>query len=272
MTYKTELKSELPSNSQILNQTDLFEKDILQEAYLTLPRFFIEHLLDSQRVVLIANNPAISTEILDSTLQQDDILVLFNHFIQADYFTSSPLAQPLLKLLFFRQIGDSLLHFGLPPRRNNLPAIEQMLKDGKVGFLFGNEGYHFPTVEDDPNPDDDPIDDSVTLVISNLLRQAISDDYYTRILNDMHPVVADYPVYENIHSSAPSSGFLMYRLMLAVQAYLKDLYQHPLEIVLLGFNHNKSTEYFWHGHNWDFERQEMSNLPDNVTRIKTTES
>lgn len=256
------------SNTLSSNKQSYCYDTLLQDSYLTLPRHIREALLNNSRVIFIANNPSITTSDLDQTLRKGDIVVLFNHFIQAEYFAHSPLATQLIKLLFFRQIGDSRLHFGLPPRHNNVSVIEQMLKDNKLGLLFGNDGYHFPTLADDPSPDDDPIDDTVTLDLSNSLSEAIKNADYTSILSDTHPVVADYPIYEDIHSSAPSSGFLMYRLMLAIKTYLHQQHGHQLQLALLGFNDDKKTDYFWHGHNWAFERQEMTDLPEGVTRIK----
>lgn len=48
--------------------------------------------------------------------------------------------------------------------------------------------------------------------------------------------------------------------MLVARAYLQHIQNTklPLEIVMIGFNDNDKTAHFWHGHNWDFERQEMS--------------
>ena len=260
--------NKLSANEHPYFQDTLVNDTYLEDAYLTLPQHIRKALLDNCRVVFIANNPSISTSDLDQTLQKGDIVVLFNHFIQAEYFAHSPLAAKLIKLLFFRQIGDSRLHFGLPPRHNNLSVIEQMIRDNKIGLLFGNNGYHFPTLADDPSPDDDPIDETVTLDLSNSLTEAIKSAYYTNILSDNHPVVADYPIYDHIHSSAPSSEFLMYRLILAIKTYLHQQHGHQLQLALLGFNDDKKTDYFWHGHNWAFERQEMTDLPEGVIRIK----
>ena len=263
-----QFSTKLAPNEQPYPQDTLLHDTYLKDAYLTLPRHIREALLDNSRVIFVANNPSISTSDLDQTLQKGDIVVLFNHFIQAEYFAHSPLAAQLTKLLFFRQIGDSRIHFGLPPRHNNITIIEQMLKDNKVGFLFGNDRYHFPTLADDPSPDDDPIDDTVTLELSDSLSAAIENAHYSSILPDTHLVVTDYPIYEHIHSSAPSSGFLIYRLMLAIKTYLLQYHGHQLQLALLGFNDDEKTDYFWSGHNWVFERQETANPPEGVTLIK----
>jgi len=44
-------------------------------------------------------------------------------------------------LLFFRQIGDSKLHFGLPPRSNNVSVMKRMAKSAPIGILLSNL-YH----------------------------------------------------------------------------------------------------------------------------------
>ncbi len=238
------------------------------QAFKALPLTTQTSLGQAKRVLLIANNPSISPQTLAALLQPNDMLVLFNHFIHGDYFATNALAKTLPKLLFFRQIGDSCLHFGLPPRHNNLPFIEQMLTAANVGFLFTNIGYQFPSLADDASPDDDPIDAQVQLTVPDDLRARFTEPATSAVLCEQHPVVADYPIFEDIHSSSPSSGFLMYRLLRAVRAHLQDTYKQQLEIVLLGFNTDDNTNYFWQGHNWAFERQEMANLPDGIRLIQ----
>ena len=238
-----------------------------QSAFLTLPVVIQTALDQAKRVVLIANNPAVTTTQLEMLLQPDDVLVLFNHFIHADFFASHQLTSSLPKLLFFRQIGDSKLHFGLPPRSNHISVMEQMREVAPLGVLTSNQPYQFPTLADDPSPNDDPITAQRILDIPSNMQKLWSSPTYHSVLSEHHKVVADYPYFTDIHSSAPSSGFLLYRLMLAARAYLHSIQDTklPLEIVMIGFNDNNKTAHFWHGHNWDFERQEMSRLPKGVT-------
>jgi hypothetical protein len=193
--------------------------------------------------------------------------VLFNHFIHADFFASHQLASLLPKLLFFRQIGDSKLHFGLPPRSNHISVMEQMAETAPLGMLTSNQPYQFPILADDPSPNDDPITTHRILNIPSSMKKLLSSPTYHSVLSERHEVVADYPCFTDIHSSAPSSGFLLYRLMLAARAYLHPIQKTklPLEIVMIGFNDNDKTAHFWHGHNWDFERQEMNRPPTGVT-------
>ncbi|GAF52367.1 hypothetical protein [Psychrobacter sp. JCM 18900] len=72
-----------------------------QSAFLTLPVVIQPALEQAKRVVLIANNPAVTTTQLEMLIQPDDVLVLFNHFIHDDFFASHQLASSLPKLLFF---------------------------------------------------------------------------------------------------------------------------------------------------------------------------
>lgn len=244
--------------------------DIASHAFLTLPPVIQRALLDQSRVVLVANNPSISTDQLDNLLQPTDMLVLFNNFINADFFTSHPVARLLPKLLSFRQIGDSLLHFGMPPRSNNIAAIDTMASQAPLGILLGNTPYQFPIVGDDPSPNDDPITPSRILEIPQGLNALLRDDYYCRVLSDQNRVVADYPVFTDIHSSAPTSGFLMYRLLLAARKHVQQLqpYKAPLQLVMLGFNDDNKTAHFWQGHNWKFERQELAEPAHGVAVIR----
>jgi len=238
-----------------------------KSAFLTLPVVIQTALEQAKRVVLIANNPAVTTTQLEMLLQPDDVLVLFNHFIHDDFFASHELASSLPKLLFFRQIGDSRLHFGLPPRSNHISVVEQMAETAPLGILTSNQPYQFPTLADDPSPNDDPITAHRILGIPSNMQKLLSSTIHHSVLSEHHEVVADYPCFTNIHSSAPSSGFLLYRLMLAARAYLHSIQDMklPLEIVMIGFNDNDKTAHFWHGHNWDFERQEMNRPPIGVT-------
>jgi len=238
-----------------------------KSAFLTLPVVMQTALEQAKRVVLIANNPAVTTTQLEMLLQPDDVLVLFNHFIHAGFFASHQLASSLPKLLFFRQIGDSKLHFGLPPRSNHISTIEQMAETAPLGILTSNQSYQFPSLADDPSPDDDPITADRVLNVPLSVQAMLLSPIHHSVLSEHHKVVADYPYFTDIHSSAPSSGFLLYRLMLADRAYLHHIQDKklPLEVVMIGFNDNDKTAHFWHGHNWDFERQEMSRLPTGVT-------
>ena len=242
------------------------ERSKAATAFLTLPLVIQAALQHAKRVVLIANNPSVTQVQLEKQLHPDDIVVLFNHFIHAEFFANHPLASSLPKLLFFRQIGDSNLHFGLPPRSNHISMMRQMAETAPLGILLSNQSYQFPSPADDPRPDDDPITTDRVLTIPSRLQELLLDPSHHSVLSDQHSVVADYPTFEDIHSSAPSSGFLLYRLFLAAREYVQHTQQvaQPIELVMVGFNDNDKTAHFWHGHNWAFERQEMLAAPRGV--------
>ena len=237
---------------------------VSQLAFDSLPTVIQQTLPHVRRVVLIANNPSITQAYLSRFLRPDDMLVLFNHFIHADFFSQHPAACHLPKLLFFRKIGDAPLHFGLPPRANNLPQIATMAATAPLGILFGNAVYAYPSMRDDPSPDDDPVTETRVLMVDTALQARFNDREHSRSLSEHHPVVADYPYFHDIHSSAASSGFLLYRLLLAVREYERDT---PLALALLGFNHDDNTPHFWQGHNWQFEREEMGRAPEGVNVV-----
>lgn len=239
-------------------------------AFATLPLIIQKQLLQSRRVVLIANNPSIEIASLEALLEPTDMLVLFNDFIHADIFAHHPLLKTLPKLLFFRQNGDSKLHFGMPPRSNNLNAIAKMAKQALLGLLFSNIAYQYPTPADDPKPEDDPITADRILDIPAPLNDLLHSEAHCQVLSEQHEVVADYPYFANIHSSAPTSGFLLYRLLLAARNHVQQLQPNalPLEILMLGFNDEDKTAYFWEGHNWAFERQELAAPPPHVEIIR----
>ena len=239
-------------------------------AFASLPSVIQEQLLQSSRVVLIANNPSIDRAVLEEVLQPTDMLVLFNDFIHADHFANHTLLKKLPKLLFFRQIGDSKLHFGMPPRSNKLTAINEMAKHAPLGLLFSNIDYQYPAPGDDPKPDDDPITADRILEVPEALNSLLQSSAHCRVLSEQHSVVADYPYFADIHSSAPTSGFLLYRLLLAARGHVQQQQADaaPLEILMLGFNDDDKTAYFWEGHNWAFERQELATPPNHVNIIR----
>lgn len=237
------------------------------EAFFSLPATIQEALFTQKRIICIANNPSITTQTLDALLKPSDLLVLFNHFVHADYFSQHPVAKSLPKLIFFRQIGDSKLHFGMPPRRNHLPMLEVMNDSAPLALLFANIPYQFPTPSDDPRAKDDPITPTRRLQISQTLKAKIRCQHQSGVLPESHSVVGDYPSFDHIHSSAPTSGFLLYRLLLAARDYIQEQNQSPPTLIMLGFNDEDKTGYFWEGHNWAFERQELAEPPVGVEVI-----
>ncbi|MGM8885772.1 hypothetical protein ACS8FD_07500 [Psychrobacter sp. 1U2] len=274
--YDNPVSHDTNNKTSELNLNDCNNTDISVLAYKSLPATIQKALLSQNRLVIIANNPSITIETLEQTLQPTDIVVLFNDFIHADFFATHALAKTLPKLLFFRQIGDSRLHFGLPPRSNNLIAIEQMAQHAALGIFLSNISYQFPTPTDDPKPNDDPISEDRVLSIAHDLKVIFDSSEHCRVLSEQHPVVADYPSFADIHSSAPTSGFLMYRLLLAARQPVQCLQRTnnpqkrtaPVEILLLGFNDDDKTAHFWEGHNWAFERQELAAPPIGVEIIR----
>ena len=90
------------------------------------------------------------------------------------------------------------------------------------------------------------------------------------MLSEQHKVVADYPIFTDIHSSAPTSGFLLYRLLLSAHLRIqqKQKAETLLSIVMLGFNNDDKTAHFWEGHNWAFERQALATPPTGVEIIR----
>jgi len=250
------------------NQT-IQAKSHAKDAFLSLPLVTQTALLKQQRIVCIANNPSISTTTLDRLLKPTDIVVLFNHFIHPDFFTDHDCAKLLPKLLFFRQIGSSNLHFGMPPRSNHVHYIETMQSQAPVGMMFANIPYQFPTPNDDPRPSDDPIIKFRQLSVPAAMKAAIMSQNHCRVLPETHAVVSDYPIFSHIHSSAPTSGFLLYRLLLAARYHVKQEKKAAdlMTMIMLGFNDEDKTGYFWEGHNWQFERFELANPPTGVERI-----
>ena len=266
--YNSTLRHEVLSSEN--SECESAEINKAAAAFASLPLNIQNALEQKNRIVFIANNPSISTTQLEQLLQPDDVLVLFNHFIHADFFANHPLISKLPKLLFFRQIGDSKLHFGLPPRSNNVAVMKRMAKAAPLGILLSNQPYQFPLPSDDPSPDDDPVNSDRILIIPPVVQELLHNEMHYRVLSEHHPVVADYPHFSDIHSSAPSSGFLLYRLLLGAREHIQLMQKSelPLRLLMIGFNDNDKTAHFWHGHNWEFERSEMSSPQQEVEVIR----
>lgn len=257
-----------PHATNVTQQTALAKNHALA-AFLSLPTPIQTALLKQQRLVCIANNPSITLKTLENLLKPTDIVVLFNYFIHAEFFSEHPCAKRLPKLLFFRQIGDSKLHFGMPPRRNHVDVLTTMLTQAPVGMMFANIPYQFPSPSADPRPDDDPITATRQLQIPPKLKSALMCQDQCRVLPETHTVVSDYPIFSHIHSSAPTSGFLLYRLLLSARYFVQQEKNAAklMPLLMLGFNDDSKTGYFWEGHNWAFERFELANPPIGVERI-----
>jgi hypothetical protein len=202
-----------------------------------IPEIFREKLGKSiTRVVLIANNPAITRRLVDDVVKDGDLLVLFNAPAPLDHVAHRP--QP--KLFFFRAKGATGNHWGLPPLVNRIGEIELLVGTGELALAYSRYPPHRANLP------------------QGIL--ALLDNSRTSMLvPEQHAAWKDYPVRPKIEFSGPSSGFMIYRLFAAIRrSAWYQLYRPRFDLVLLGFNHSPGG-YYWEGHAWDFERKAIRN-------------
>jgi hypothetical protein len=155
-----------------------------------IPEIFREKLGKSiTRVVLIANNPAITRRLVDDVVKDGDLLVLFNAPAPLDHVAHRP--QP--KLFFFRAKGATGNHWGLPPLVNRIGEIELLVGTGELALAYSRYPPHRANLP------------------QGIL--ALLDNSRTSMLvPEQHAAWKDYPVRPKIEFSGPSSGFMIYRL------------------------------------------------------------
>jgi len=100
--YDNPVSYDVNNNNSKLHLNDSDNADISMLAYESLPATIQKALLSQNRLVIIANNPSITIETLEQTLQPTDILVLFNDFIHADFFCYSYTCQNLTQTVIFQ--------------------------------------------------------------------------------------------------------------------------------------------------------------------------
>ena len=88
--------------ARISHDSSASNDNTAKAAFLSLPSIIQHRLPQYKRVVMVANNPSITRDYLEKLLQTGDLIVLFNDFIHADFFSTQPLVKTLPKLLFFR--------------------------------------------------------------------------------------------------------------------------------------------------------------------------
>ncbi|NNN24967.1 MULTISPECIES: hypothetical protein [Pseudomonas] len=170
----------------------------------------------SRRVILLANNPAITREHLDAlALGPDDLVVSFNKCRN--------------RTLLRRQLHNLFIH------RHNYR------KGGYFGFPYKGWLRLFPWFNKRFH--------SVLLGGEQAELPASHRASSFLPLRQPFPALEGYP-YERLPTrGGPSTGFYA----VAFFDYVKRLKQADFEIVLVGFSDEGGS--FWDGHAWDFERE-----------------
>lgn len=198
-----------------------------------------------QRVVLIANNPAITRDLITPLIQPSDLLVFFNTTPHLPLFAhfSNP------RLFFFRSIFNNGQHWGIPPQTHQFPELAHLAQQGALSVMYSN---YAPNATRFPAP-----------------LRAIFSNPATACLVPENPVhCQDYPYKAGEPFFGPSSGFILYRIFLFFKFSLRM--SHPLQktfsMVLLGFNNSPGSQ-LWDCHDWDFERADMKKHEAHLQRI-----
>lgn len=208
-------------------------------------------------IVLIANNREIALNHLKNNIEDDDLIICFNFSIFMNFYQQFP---NNTKLLCFRKVDDTNHHFfGLPEASiSNRSSIDidfnktyELIRQDSTYLLFDE---HLPHTLDLPK---DIYQKIYNPRFTGLLFQ------FHKIFNYLEPI--DY--YFN-YVTLPSSGFMVLKYFYYTRLHLLINGKPSFNIKLLGFNFTNNSFYSTHGvHNWQYERSQLENLPDSITRI-----
>lgn len=185
--------------------------------------------LSIRRVVLLANNPAISSALLDGVLDDGDLLVTFDR-------------NDGLSLLSTRN-NPRLFCFGAAtagapearlPSDDDLDEIVRQAGQPACGMLFIGE-----------------VPEALAAEVASY--RLLNDHGRWLQLDLRHPAWADYP---QADAAMPSTEFMVYRLFAALRHSRQYARLRPFEIVLLGFNWPEDGNET--GPNRAFEKAEMA--------------
>lgn len=201
-----------------------------------------------KRVVLIANNPAITEDLLSSVIEPSDLLVFFNNasLIPSCIDRKNPL------LVVFRAAGDSGNHWGLPPNPSKVSDLNAIAEEGLLSVMYSK---NLPDIS----------------ALPPKLQSVFLNPEASSLFPEKHTAWTDYPVNPENPYAGPSSGFALYRIFLysmRTGSFAETTEQKPpmFNIALLGFN-NTPTSNLLKCHNWDFERSDIEKPSADVKLI-----
>lgn len=203
-------------------------------------------------VILVANNNAITLEVLENNIDNNTLVVCFNHNVFLPFYKYFPQNS---KLLFFRK-ENHLNH-------NFLGLIgSMMVTDPDDLFkLMQQDNSYFLFNEHKPHSLDMP--EEIYKKIYNPMYSSVISQFH-RIFHYLLPP-SFYFQRENL---TPSSGFMVLRYLYYTRLYLYSIGRQSFNIKLLGFNFKKDSYYPTYGpHNWDYERSQLEDLPSSITRV-----
>lgn len=208
-------------------------------------------------IVLIANNREITLNCLKKNIEDDDLIICFNFSIFMNFYQHFP---NNTKLLCFRKVDDTNHHFfGLPEASiSNRSSIDvdfnktyELIRQNSTYLLFDE---HLPH----------------TLNLPKDIYQKIYNPRFTGLLFQFHKIfnyLKPIDSYFN-YVTLPSSGFMVLKYFYYTRLHLLMNGKPSFNIKLLGFNFTNNSFYSTYGvHNWQYERSQLENLPDSITRI-----
>lgn len=202
-----------------------------QTPFGNFPASFLACLREAERVILVANNPAIAAEDVDALhLGPRDVLVSFNTCVQW------PLLSTAWTNMFVHGFNEpDKYFFGLPP----IPQVQALLKapQGRsFSVLMGCTGAITPL------PD-------VALFWAPIPL----------------PIMAGYPITrpDGKPFAGPSTGFST----LVAFDWLRGEYGYGFELMTLGFSNEAGN--LWRGHAWAYEREWLQGANVRVIALHT---
>jgi hypothetical protein len=227
-------------------------KNVAQENYLLPLDLLLRLGRDITRVILLANNAELSLEDIEKLgVSRHDLVVQFNACMYHEILSRKSCSY----MFFFREHFDTGTHHGFP-----CPAtiVQDAIREPRrYFFIFTGKApqpglWSYPALQ---------------------ARTSVLDaDYVTARL-------PDYPLQAGVPFAAPSSGFLLLRLLLLIKnnqfrptaddqgQFLRRIYHlcqrvedlwrfrnsSRFSLELVGFSPTREGT-FWNGHSWDYER------------------
>ncbi len=208
-----------------------------------------------RRVILVANNKNVRAEDINQlNISSNDLVIQFN---RCELFRSLS-HLPAQMMILFRRHFDTSNHHGFPC---SIEIAGEIQKDpSRYWFMFTG-------IEPEPS----------------VWAEFIQRPRFV-VLNDSQAMrcIPEYPLLPDVPFSAPSSGYFVMRVLLALREAAMHgrlfgwTFRYPralaprsshYQIVLLGFQPSTGPA-FWNGHNWAFERKWLREARQKMLRGK----
>lgn len=206
------------------HRNEYYEYLAFEISRLPLPPELIRYICGGAAIHVIANNTTLNVHLLNETIDNRDICVVFNGGME---WLSRLKGR---KWMVYRAKGTSSEHHGFDREHFIQSKFEY------VSFT-----RNMPA--------------EMKSVLTTLNPKRIS------LIPEWHNVWETYNIVKGVRYTGPSSGYLTVKLLAKLKNLVENLYSVKVLVILHGFE-DTGKRSFWEGHNWQFERAELSNMSD----------